>query len=252
MVAHVLFSTNANFALATFAFAVEGWIFYSAVNSAVPQIVLNLGFEHDSWAISVRQLSFQLTIFLFPLIISGCATHFKDLRSPLLVTFVIFLAVCIFYATILPSWNAAQIGINVVAGIGQVGPLTLLPACIQYTAPHAFLSTATGNAFSAGAVGGALGSAVPDAIINGWLSTHYAAAVLSAAENAGLPSTSGDALLGALAAGITGAAANVTDATDAVWTLHLPSPKSSSLMPTGSHGQVSFLLWSLRWSPSGS
>jgi hypothetical protein len=93
LVAHVFFRRNANFALATFAFAVEGWIFYSAVNAVVPQIVLHLGWEDDSWGISVRQLSFQLAILLAPLFLSGYATRFKDLKSPLLVTFVIFLAV---------------------------------------------------------------------------------------------------------------------------------------------------------------
>jgi hypothetical protein len=36
------------------------WIFYSAVNSVTPLIVLNLGFETTAWRISVRQLSFTL------------------------------------------------------------------------------------------------------------------------------------------------------------------------------------------------
>jgi hypothetical protein len=93
LAAHIFFRRNANFALANFAFAVEGWIFYSAVNSIVPQIVLNLGFADNSWAISVRQLSFQGVIFLAPLAISLYATRFKDLKTPLLVTFVIFLVV---------------------------------------------------------------------------------------------------------------------------------------------------------------
>jgi hypothetical protein len=79
--------------LADFAFAVEGWIFYSAVNSIVPQIVLNLGFQHTSWEISVRQLSFQCVIFLMPLVFSIYATRFKDLKNPLLFSFVIFLVV---------------------------------------------------------------------------------------------------------------------------------------------------------------
>jgi hypothetical protein len=93
LVAHVFFHRNANFALSDFAFAVEGWIFYSAVNSIVPQIVLNLGFAHTSWEISVRQLSFQAVIFAMPLIISLYSTYTKDLKGPLLVTFVIFLVV---------------------------------------------------------------------------------------------------------------------------------------------------------------
>jgi hypothetical protein len=77
-VAHVFFRRNANFALSNLAFGVEGWIFYSAVNSVVPQIVLNLGFETSSWAISVRQLSYQCVIFFAPLVISLYATRFSE------------------------------------------------------------------------------------------------------------------------------------------------------------------------------
>lgn len=60
IVAHVFFKGSPNFALATFAFAVEGWIFYSAVNSITPQIVLRLGFESNAWDISIRQLAYQI------------------------------------------------------------------------------------------------------------------------------------------------------------------------------------------------
>lgn len=93
LLAHVFFERNANFALSTFAFAVEGWIFYSAVNSVVPQIVLNLGFETDSWAISIRQLSYSLLTMFASIPITWYATAFKDLKTPLLVTFTIFLVV---------------------------------------------------------------------------------------------------------------------------------------------------------------
>lgn len=64
MVAHVFFKGSPNFALSCFAFAVEGWIFYSAVNSITPQIVLHLGFESSSWIISLRQLAFNLTALI--------------------------------------------------------------------------------------------------------------------------------------------------------------------------------------------
>jgi hypothetical protein len=60
LVAHVFFRSNTNFALSIFAFAVEGWIFYSAVNSITPQIIFNLGLESDAWSIAVRQLSYQI------------------------------------------------------------------------------------------------------------------------------------------------------------------------------------------------
>lgn len=122
------------------------------------------------------------------------------------------------YANIKPSWNHAQIGFNVLVGIGQAGPLTLLVACVQFTAPHAFLSTATGMAFSARAIGGAFGSAVLDAIVNGHLASNYATSVGQAAVDAGLPRSSIPALLAAMAAGTTGGSSTGVDgATDAVW-----------------------------------
>lgn len=61
IVAHVFFKGSPKFALSCFAFAVEGWVFYSAVNSVTPQIVLHLGFASSSWIISLRQLAFNCT-----------------------------------------------------------------------------------------------------------------------------------------------------------------------------------------------
>ncbi|MCJ1296446.1 hypothetical protein MMC34_008012 [Xylographa carneopallida] len=201
LVAHVFFKGSPNFALSVFAFAVEGWLFYSAVNSITPQIVLNLGFETNAWRISIRQLAYNITTLVASIPLTLYATKYKDLKSPLLVTFGLFLVVTICYATITPNLNSAQIGYNVISGIGQSGPLTLLVALVQFTAPHAFLSTATGLAFSARAIGGAFGSAVLNAIINGKLASTYAPQVSSAATSAGLPPSSVPALLEALAAG---------------------------------------------------
>ncbi|KAK3067965.1 hypothetical protein LTR53_014821 [Teratosphaeriaceae sp. CCFEE 6253] len=201
MVAHVFFHGSPNFALACFAFAVEGWIFYSAVNSVTPQIVLNLGFESSSWAISIRQLAFSLTTLVASIPITLYATKYKDLKTPLLLTYALFLLVTILYGCITPRWNRAQIGFNVLSGIGQSGPLTLLVALIQFTAPHAYLSTATGLGFSARAIGGAFGSAVLDAIINGKLKSTLAPKVAAAAIGGGLPAASVPALLAAMATG---------------------------------------------------
>lgn len=97
--------------------------------------------------------------------------------------------------------NKAQIGFNVLIGIGLSGPLTLLVALVQFTAPHRHLSTATGLAFSARAIGGAFGSAVLDAIINGVLGNTYASKVSTAAVDAGLPESDISALLAAMSAG---------------------------------------------------
>ncbi|RYP72435.1 hypothetical protein DL771_004230 [Monosporascus sp. 5C6A] len=229
LVAHVFFRRNANFAYAVAAFAVEGWIFYSAVNAVVPQIVLHLGFEtDDAWRISVRQLSYQLVVLSASAPVTWYATRYKDLQAPLLVTFTVFLVVSICYANIRPSWDAAQIGLNVLAGIGQSGPLTLLVACAQFTAPHAYLSTATGLAFSARAVGGAFGSAVLNAIISGRLGRSYADAVGAAAVGAGLPEAGVPALLEVLGSGHGGGGGggDVPGLTPAAWEAALTASRS--------------------------
>lgn len=113
----------------------------------------------------------------------------------------------------MPSWDSTscvslipppetRVITNLVpAGIGQSGPLTLLVALVQFTAPHAYLSTATGLAFSARALGGAFGSAVLDTIINSKYASIYDSSVGGAAIKAGLPSSSVKALLGAFATG---------------------------------------------------
>ena len=114
---------------------------------------------------------------------------------------MIFLVVCICYATIKPSENGAQYAFAVLAGIGQSGPLTLILALVQFAAPHAFIATASGFALSARAIGGAFGSAVLDAIINGKIDATLERDVSQAATGAGLPASSVPALLKAIGAG---------------------------------------------------
>lgn len=129
------------------------------------------------------------------------STVFKDLKYPLAVSFGIFLIVTIVYANISPSMNHAQLGINVVTGFGQAGPLTLIPAIIQFSAPHAMIATASGLAATTRALGGAFGSAVLDAIVNSKLSSTLAPQVGGAAIKAGLPASSVPALMEAFATG---------------------------------------------------
>lgn len=101
-------------------------------------------------------------------------------------------------AFIRPSWGTAQVILTALTGIGCAGPLTLLVACVQFTAPHAFLSTATGLAFSARAIGGAFGTAIIHAIVNSRVASQLSGDIGSAAIAAGLPEFSVPALLQAM------------------------------------------------------
>lgn len=121
----------------------------------------------------------------------------------MILTYVIFLIVSICYATIKAndSYNRAQYGFAALAGIGQSGPLTLILALVQFSAPHAFIATASGFALSARAIGGAFGSAVLDAIVNGKITANLGPKVGAAAIQAGLPPSSVPALIEAIATG---------------------------------------------------
>lgn len=70
LVAHVFFQGSPNFALSVFAFAVEGWIFYSAVTSVIPQVTLYLGFETSAMIISVRGLAYNASAALCSMVIT--------------------------------------------------------------------------------------------------------------------------------------------------------------------------------------
>ncbi|KAH9214781.1 major facilitator superfamily domain-containing protein [Leptodontidium sp. 2 PMI_412] len=201
LIAHVFFEDGPNLGLSVFAFAIEGWIFFSAVNNVIPLIVLNLGWETRAWDISIRGIPISLaTLFSAPFLIIW-ATKKKDLKRPLIFTFTLFLAGTGCYAAINEGMKQPQWGYNVILGVGQSGPLTLLTAYVQFASPPEMLSTATGLAFSARALGGALGSAVLNTIINNKLSQTYASSVGAAAAKAGLPPSSIGALLSALATG---------------------------------------------------
>lgn len=105
------------------------------------------------------------------------------------------------YSFITPAMKDAQIGFNILLGVGISASLALIVATIQFTAPHSHLSTATGLAFSGRAIGGAFGSAVENAIIQGTLYPRWTQKVSQAALTAGLPASSVPALLQALQQG---------------------------------------------------
>ncbi|KAF2474092.1 MFS general substrate transporter [Lindgomyces ingoldianus] len=201
LVSHVFFQSGPNFPVGVLGFTVEGWIFYSAVNSVVPQQILHLGFEPTAWRISIRQLAYAFPSLATSLAISAWATKKRDLTRPLFITFGLFLVGVVCYATLKPGQSKAQIVYTVIVGMGQAGPLTLLVPLVQFTAPHAFLSTASGLAYSGRAMGGAFGSAVLNAIINNHLNKNLARSVGSAATKAGLPQSSVSKLMKAMAAG---------------------------------------------------
>lgn len=146
-----------------------------------------LEWDTDPLQISIRQLAYFFPTVFTSLVVIWYSTRFKDIKKPLIASFVLFLVVCCSYAGMKPTWGNVQYGINVISGIGQAAPITLILVATQFAAPHAYLSTATGLALSSRAIGGAFGSAVLYSIINGHVSGHYDRQVGATAISSGLP-----------------------------------------------------------------
>lgn len=135
------------------------------------------------------------------MIMVAYATKYKDPKNPLLVSYLFLLAACCAYVGMTPDWSIIQLGISFIVGVGQAGPLVLLPTITQFTAPHAYLSTATGFMFAIRALGGAFGSAVVDTILNSYISSHYTKAVTAAVAPASLPAATMKKLVAAMKEG---------------------------------------------------
>lgn len=69
LVAHVLFKGSPNFVLALLAFTLEGWVFYSAINSVLPAVFINLGFEKSAWGVAVRQMASSLPTLFYAAVV---------------------------------------------------------------------------------------------------------------------------------------------------------------------------------------
>lgn len=199
--AHEFFQGGPNFALALFACAVEGWIYYSAVNTIMNQMTFYLDWETNSLLIGVRQLAYSGPTIVASFFIIWYSTKYKEVKKLLVVCFIMFLAVACAFAATKRTWGDIQLGLSAIAGVGQSGPLILLIAVVQFSAPHAYLSTATGVAFAFRAIGGAFGSAILYTIAFGHVSSNYNNAVAAAAINSGLSPEALPVLLGVMAEG---------------------------------------------------
>lgn len=119
LVSHIFFDSGPNFPLGVLGFTVEGWIFYSAVNSVTPQQILRLGFESNAFRISVRHLSYGLPGLAASMILTTWATKKKDLVRPLFVTFALFVVGSVCFATLNPTQNKVQIFYAVISKLFQ-------------------------------------------------------------------------------------------------------------------------------------
>ncbi len=80
----------------------------------------------------------------------------KSLSAPWKISKKLIIYRAILYTVLKPSWDKVHYAINVLTGLGQAGPLTLLLTYVQFVATRDLLSTASGFAQSMRAISGAL------------------------------------------------------------------------------------------------
>jgi hypothetical protein len=133
----------------------------------------------------------------------------KSIRVPLFAGFFIFTCGIIGLTTIQPQDNLRACVYAGVAGAGFGAPLILIIAGIQLATPHALIATATALAIASRAVAASVFTAIYSAAFTERLQPNIISQVSAAALRAGLPATSVEAFVAALAARNTAALATI-------------------------------------------
>lgn len=88
---HRIFRLSRNFAIGGLALFVEGWVYFSGVAAYIPQEILALGFTTDALFVGCRSFIFTACGFLTCVGMSIYVARSKDMKSPLIVGFTLFL-----------------------------------------------------------------------------------------------------------------------------------------------------------------
>ena len=130
--------------------------------------------------------------------------------------FVFFTAGIVGLATIQPGDSTSAIAFGGLAGLGMGGPLVLVIAGVQLSTPHHLIATATAVTTSARAVSATVFTAIYGAALTTRLAKDIPSYVAKAALGAGLPKTSLEAFVGALAGNDAAALPKIPGVTPAI------------------------------------
>lgn len=103
------------------------------------------------------------------------------------------------FATIQPNNSTSAIAFAGLAGLGMGGPLVLVVAGVQLSTPHHLIATATAVTTSSRAVSATIFTAIYGAALTTRLNKYIPNYVAEAAIKAGLPQSSLEAFVGAIA-----------------------------------------------------
>jgi hypothetical protein len=144
------------------------------------------------------------------------STKFRTIREPLFAGFLCFTGAIFGLATIQPNDSTSAIVFSGLAGLGFGAPLILLITGVQLATPYHLIATATAVTTSSRAIAATVFTAIYAAALNNRLSVDLPAYIAKAAAMAGLPPSSIEAFVGALASNDAAALGKIAGVTPAI------------------------------------
>ncbi|KEZ40255.1 hypothetical protein SAPIO_CDS8730 [Scedosporium apiospermum] len=197
---HRLF-TDWNFTIAILAVFVEGLAFF-AVNSYFVAEVSMVN-RTDFFDSATRFVLFFVTSAILAPIAAYYTTVTKQAREPLVAGFIcLALATSLLAGTIKSDSSPSLFwGYIVLAGAGMGAILTNLPVVAQMATPAEMISVTTGILMSSRSLGGVVGLAINNALLNAALVKNLSRKVAAAVMPLGFPATGLAQLIPALESG---------------------------------------------------
>ncbi len=173
-------------------------------------------YETDTFLLAAREQPFWVAGGVSALVWGFWSVKARSIRVPLFAGFFIFTAGIVGFATIQPEDSTRACIFAGLAGIGFGAPLVLIIAGIQLVTPHTLIATGTSLAIASRAVSSSVFTAIYAASLTERLEPNIISYVGKAALSAGLPATSVQAFVAALASDNTAALTKIPGVTPSI------------------------------------
>ncbi|KAK5071600.1 hypothetical protein LTR64_004621 [Lithohypha guttulata] len=204
-----------NFAISLGTLGVEGLVYFSVNNYfALEMIIL---FRADAFRAGLH-FSIVFYVYVVSALLAGVwITYLKSIRIPAVVAFVLFIAFYIAMATVDTSTPVRNLwAYPILIGFGLSICVVVLVTAAQFAVPPELISTSSGLVTSVRSLGGTIGLAIYNAILNATLAKHLEPKIVGATIPLGLPATSLGELIPALLTGNPAALAAVPGVTSEI------------------------------------
>ncbi|KAJ5739323.1 hypothetical protein N7533_012107 [Penicillium manginii] len=196
------------FALCVGLIFIEGILLFS-YTIFYPVLTTEL-FTKDAFLLAAREQPYWIAGGIGTVIYGYLSTRFRSIRAPLFVGFLLLTAGIVGLATVQPKDEISALAFTGLAGLGFGAPLILLIAAVQLSTPHHLIATATAATTCSRAIASTVFTAIFAAAFNARVQKFIPEYVSRAVLDAGLPPSSVENFIKAIAAGDESALSSVS------------------------------------------